>query len=234
VSVSRIALSGLLVVVLGCGSPPSVAPPSTPTSKVDRAAEALAAFRQGDLRRAAPLLRQALTEQPAELILHYYLGVTASRLDLREETVREFRWVVAHAPGGSPEGEMARQWLADAGELGTPSRADASDETKGDAGLRGDVYWSDGAPPVPTARLQLFLKGLPNTPTAHLQFVLRTDQGGRFEFKGIPAGSYKLTNRIAGSPVWRLKVQVPPGESVALDLTSANSVSVRDDFPEDS
>jgi hypothetical protein len=226
--------AGLLFLVVGCGNPPAVAPPSAPTVTADVAAQALEAFRRGDLNAAAHLLRQALIAQPANLTLHYHLGVTASRLDLREETTREFLWVVAHAPAGSPEAELARQWLADAeARAGASRRPSAGDETKGTSGLRGDVYWAEGAPPVSTTRLQLFLKGLPNTPTANLQFVMRTDQSGRFEFKGIPAGAYKLTNKIAGVPVWRLKVQLPAEGSVTLDLTSANSVSVRDDFPED-
>jgi hypothetical protein len=231
---SRIAIGALLLAAVGCGNPPAVAPPATPSAQVDIVAEAIEKFRSGDLDGAARQLRQALTTQPNNLTVHYYLGVATSRLDLPDETTREFRWVVAHAPAGSPEAEMARQWLADAdARSGSSRRESAAGETTGTSGLRGEVYWTEGAPPVSPARLQLFLKGLPNTPTANLQFVMRTDQSGRFEFKKIPAGTYKLTNKIAGTPAWRLKVQLPPERSVALDLTSANSVRVRDDFPED-
>lgn len=46
------------------------------------------------------------------------------------------------------------------------------------------------------------------------------------------AGSYKLTNRIAGQPIWRLRVEFKPGEQKTLDLTPANSIAARDDFPE--
>ena len=44
-------------------------------------------------------------------------------------------------------------------------------------------------------------------------------------------GVYKLTNRVAGKPLWRLRVELKPGESASLDLSPANSVTQRDDFP---
>jgi hypothetical protein len=46
------------------------------------------------------------------------------------------------------------------------------------------------------------------------------------------AGSYKLTNRIAGQPIWRFRVELKPGEQKQLELTPANSTATRDDFPE--
>ena len=55
---------------------------------------------------------------------------------------------------------------------------------------------------------------------------------GRFEFKNVPAGTYKLTNRIAGEPLWRLKVDVADGQTASVDLTPQNSLRVRDDFPD--
>ena len=55
---------------------------------------------------------------------------------------------------------------------------------------------------------------------------------GRFRFPKVVAGSYKLTNRIAGQPIWRLRVELKPGESKQLELTPANSTATRDDFPE--
>jgi Carboxypeptidase regulatory-like domain len=97
-----------------------------------------------------------------------------------------------------------------------------------DSGIRGQVLWADGRP---TARVQLFLKGVPNSPNANEQWVMRTDDGGRFEFKRIPPGTYMLTNKVAGSPTWRLRVKLAPGEITSLDLGEDNSAKVRDDFP---
>jgi hypothetical protein len=40
-----------------------------------------------------------------------------------------------------------------------------------------------------------------------------------------------LTNRIAGEPTWRLRVQLEPGQVATLDLGESNNAKVRDDFP---
>ena len=103
-----------------------------------------------------------------------------------------------------------------------------------DLGILGVVMWAEpGQFPTPQARLQLFLVGLRYTPTKARWYVLRSDREGRYEFKRIAGGQYKLTDAIAGQPKWRLKVAVKPGENLALDLTPENSTSVRDDFPQD-
>ena len=185
---------------------------------------------------AARLLREALVKDPANLKLHYYLAVSATRLDLIEEAVREFQWVVAHAPAGSAESQTARNWLTAAGRLGTGKTVAAAPtvETPANASsLHGQIVWTEGELPVSKSRLQLFLKGLPNTPTNEAYYVLRTDEEGRFNFKRVVPGPYKLTNRIAGEPLWRLRVQIRPGQDLALDLTPQNSLKNRDDFPQD-
>jgi hypothetical protein len=212
-----------------CGSPAPIVP------EYDVVAEALKAFDRGDWVLAARLLREAVAKRPTDVTLHYSLGVTATHLELRDEAIQEFRWVLATAPG-TPEGEAARNWLIAAGLLSATAEAATEssvppDPDAGDSGLRGRVTWTDGEPPVKVTRMQLFLKGIPGTPTKDFQAVLRTDEDGNFEFKNVPAGEYRLSNRIAGQPVWRLRVKVPPSETVALDLTQGNSLRVRDDFP---
>ena len=107
-----------------------------------------------------------------------------------------------------------------------------TEEPSGDGAIGGWVVWADGQP---TDRVKLVLKGAPETPLAHLQWVARTDAAGRFDFTGIPAGSYMLTNRIAGAPdapTWRLQVSVRAGERISLDLGETNAAAVRDDFPD--
>ena len=227
---SLAALLGLTL-VLGCAGPPS---PERPSAARDIAAEALAASAQADWVHAAELLRQALQQDPSRADLHYHLGLAASHLDRRDEAVREFRWVLANVAPELPEAVEARRWLTDAGVLTRPVETPTApsdritEETPGDSGLQGRVVWADGRP---TAREQLFLKGAPKSPNQALQWVMRTDDGGRFEFKRIPAGTYMLTNRIAGEPTWRLRVQLAPGETTTLDLGEANNAKVRDDFP---
>jgi len=198
----------------------------------------LQAFERSDWVTAARLLREAVAKEPTSIQLHYYLAIAATHLGLRDEAVREFKWVLANAAAGSAEAEAARKWLADAGELGATVAATTTapapeSSAEASASVRGRVSWPEGEPPVPTARLQLFLKGLANTPTADEYRVLRTDNDGNFEFKNIVPGPYKVTNRIAGSPVWRLRVEVAAGQQVTVDLTPQNSTRTRDDFPND-
>jgi protocatechuate 3,4-dioxygenase beta subunit len=64
------------------------------------------------------------------------------------------------------------------------------------------------------------------------RFTVRTDQDGRYVFTKIPPGAYKLTNTVAGPPLWRLRVTIAPGRETTLDLNNGNSLTVRDDFPQ--
>jgi hypothetical protein len=77
--------------------------------------------------------------------------------------------------------------------------------------------------------MQLILK---EYPSASNYFRLRTDEQGYFRFENVPPGVYQLTERVAGPPIWRLRVEVKAGQDVALDLGPENSTKVRDDFPE--
>jgi hypothetical protein len=79
--------------------------------------------------------------------------------------------------------------------------------------------------------MQLHLVGQPNSPTKEERHVLRTDRDGRFRFGNAVAGPYMLTDRVAGKPQWRLKVEVGPGSTLRLDLNPGNSTKTRDDFP---
>ncbi|HEV8614037.1 MAG TPA: hypothetical protein VGU22_00955, partial [Methylomirabilota bacterium] len=127
---------------------------------------------------AARLLREALVKDPANLKLHYYLAVSVTHLDLIEEAVREFQWVLANAPASSAEAQAARTWLTAAGRLGKERTAAATpvEETPANAStVHGQIVWNDGEPPVPKSRLQIFLRGLPNTPTKAEYHVQRTD-----------------------------------------------------------
>jgi tetratricopeptide (TPR) repeat protein len=223
-------LAGLLALalVLGCAGPP----PSAPSAPRNLVADAMLAFDQGEWARAADLLRLALAQDPGDAALHYYSAVAATRLDRRDDAIREFRWVVANVAPDLPEAVEARQWLIRAGVLARPAeplRDSPRGETPSDSGLQGRVVWAGERS---TARVQLFLKGAPKSPNAGMQWVLRTDESGGFEFKGIPPGTYMLTDKVAGERTWRLRVRLEPGEVTSLDLSEGNSARVRDDFPE--
>ncbi len=202
-------------------------------------AEAIKAFERSDWVPAARLLREAIVHEPASVTLHYYLAIAATHLQLRDEAVREFQWVMLNGPAGSAESVAAREWLIAAGVLGAAGpTAKAADDPAEEAtgpvgGVRGQVVWNEAEDPISVSRLQLFLKGIPKTPTAEQYYVLRTENDGRFEFKKVMPGPYKLTNRVAGKPHWRLRVSVAEGEPLNLDLNPQNSTRTRDDFPED-
>ena len=224
---------GLFLVACNAGQP---APqPKAQATDATSAAEALQA---GDYQRAAELYRRALAAEPGSVGLHYGLAVAVSYLQLKDETAREFRWVLEQAPPASEEAGVARTWLANAGLLPRPSAlppAPAVAEQHGDqeASLEGHAAFSeDGKAPKPMRRLQLFLVGQKGSPTNDERHALRTDEDGGFRFPKVRAGSYKLTNRIAGQPIWRLRVELKPGEQKQLELTPANSTATRDDFPE--
>ena len=188
---------------------------------------------------AARLYHQALEQVPDRMELHYGLAVASSFLERRDEVVREFRWVLRYGPAQSAEVEAARRWLAQAGALPpaiqTASVEDRreSERSPGNASLEGRAVFAEGGQePQPMQRLQLFLVGQPNSPTQRERYNLRTDEHGNFKFPDVVPGPYKLTNRVAGRPTWRMRVDLKASEVKVLELTPANSVASLDDFPE--
>ena len=223
---------GLFLTACNAGQP---AP--QPKARATDAASAFEALQAGDYQRAALLYRRAVTAEPASVALHYGLAVALSYLQLKDETAREFRWVLEKAPPASEEARVARNWLVNAGVLARPSSlppAVAAEQPRdGEASLEGHaVFAEDGKAPRPMQRLQLFLMGQKGTATNDERHVLRTNEDGGFRFPKVLAGSYKLTNRVAGQPIWRLRVELKPGENKQIELTPANSTATRDDFPE--
>jgi hypothetical protein len=202
------------------------------------AAEAL---ERGDYAKAAELYQRALVAAPESLALHYGLGVSASYLDRRALAVRELTWVLEHGEAGSNEVNTARRWLLSVGALPRPATAEAStpppeEQPRGQeltprpGSVHGRSVSGDSSGSLaPMVRMQLILK---EYPAANNYFRLRTDEQGYFRFENVPPGIYQLTERVAGPPTWRLRVEVKPGQDVALDLSPENSTRNRDDFPE--
>jgi len=203
---------------------------------------ARAAMANRDWLAAAQLFRQAISKTPDDVALHYDLAICASYLDQRDEATREFQWVLAHAVAGSEETLVARRWLADAaGVAASPPTTeqaapavDPNDPKAGDATVRGIVRWAEPGQKAdqPLNRKLIHLIGLKNTPTQGQRYNVRSDENGRYEFANVVAGTYKLTDVVAGEAMWRLKVTVSKAQETAVDLDSQNSIKVRDDFPE--
>ena len=199
------------------------------------AARALAAGRYAD---AALLYREALGEASGKMELHYGLAVASSYLDRRDDAIREFRWVLQYGSPKAAEVDASRQWLIRAGAL-PPAAYTANptgpekERTAGNASLEGRAVFAEGGQsPQPMPRLQLFLVGQPNSPTQRERYNLRTYEHGNFKFPDVVPGPYKLTNRVAGQPTWRMRVDLKASEVKVLELTPANSVASLDDFPE--
>jgi hypothetical protein len=231
--VTRRHLATVLALTLtaGCGTPPA-----STSGTPDAGVEALRIYAQGDCPAAAPRLREALVEAPRQLNLHYALAVCATHLDIRQEAITHFQWVLANAAAESAEATVAREWLTAVGvirpEQEQPAAAIADAPVDRDVGrttVRGEVAAAGGSIP----RMRLFLKGRPKTPTGEFQYMALTGDDGRFEFRRIPAGTYMLSDTIVGTPEWRLRVDVPATGEVDLQLTAANRFPERDDFPED-
>jgi hypothetical protein len=198
----------------------------------DAIREAMAAH---DCARAAPLLRQVLTGNPASITAHYDLAVCATYADATADAEREFQWVVLHAPPESVESQLARDWLRErSATSASAAAADTADRAKGDSQLSGRAIWADpGETPKPF-QLRLYLIGLPDTPTQGLFYQVRPDPDGRYEFTDVPAGVYRLTDRPGGRPLWRRRVTLEPGKKTTIDLSPDDGVASRDDFPENS
>ncbi len=199
------------------------------------AARALAAGRYAD---AALLYREALGEASGKMELHYGLAVASSYLDRRDDAIREFRWVLQYGSPKAAEVDASRQWLIRAGAL-PPAAYTASpagpekERAAGNASLEGRAVFAEGGQtPQPMPRQQLFLVGQPNSPTQRERYNLRTDERGNFKFPDVVPGPYKLTDRVAGQPIWRLRVEFKASEVKVLELTPANSTASLDEFPE--
>jgi hypothetical protein len=224
-----LVIVALIVLLGGCQGP---APPA-PTVAEDPEALAAAALERGDFTGAAALFRKALVLRPESVSAHYGLGVATSNLNLREDTIREFQWVVARGAPGSTEVAAARSWLIAAGILRAPVAAErpAEPDRGWNGSIEGRVYTGAADQPQPLARMQLHLVGQPDGPTKEERKALRTDQEGRFKFTNVVPGSYMLTDVVAGKPRWRLKIEVSPNSTLRLDLTQGNNADVRNDFP---
>ncbi len=226
-----LASVAVLLAAGGCGEGPAT--PVQAAAQRDLMVEAVEAMARRDWAGAAPLLRRLLERSPDHFEAHYRLAVSASHLDLIEEATREFEWVVAHGVQDSPEVRIAREWLA-ARRRGTPTEtataAPAPDPAR--ATLSGRVIWEEGGVVQPRPWVRLFLQGLKGTPVEDEFFRVQSDQSGAYQITGIPPGEYRLTDRGSGATTWRLKVTLKAGQSAVLDLSPANSVRVRDDFPD--
>lgn len=233
----RCWLLALAFALAACHGAPA---PPRPAVK-DLGVLAAEALDKGNYAEAAELYRSALAAEPESLPLHYGLAVSASYLDRRTEAVGEFTWVLERGEADSTEVKAARRWLLSVGALprfaattGEPEESREPEqkpagEKPAPASVQGRVMFGDTPSDLaPMQRMQLFLYDYPNRV---VYFRIRTDEQGHFRFPDVPPGIYKLTDRAAGPPRWRLRVELKAGQDMTLDLGPGNSTKVRDDFP---
>lgn len=227
------ALLAAALLLIGCQRAPS--PPPRASVASDLITQARQAMARADYAASAPLLRQALASHPQNVEVHYRLGVSASYLYLTEEAAREFEWIVRHAAPGTREVLLARDWLAmfrGIARTATPEADTAAPKKAERASVAGSVTWQQDGAIKPQAYSRLFLKGLKDTPVQDEFYRTQTDDKGAYAMTDVVPGEYMLTNRVAGPPIWRLKVTLKAGDSLVLDLTSENSIQHRNDFPD--
>lgn len=222
------ALAG--AALAACQGPPPPSGPPAVAHDTDPLAEAHGAMRRHDWTTAAALLQAALARTPDSLAVHYRLAIAYSHLNARADALREFAWVLAHAPAGSEEARVARAWVAAArGGSAPATAADApGDPQRGSATLTGSVTMRDPAGQLrPQGRQVVLLVGVDGTPTHGLRYKRRTDQDGRYEFANVVPGPYDVTGAIAGAATWRQRVVLELGQKTVIDLTSDAAVLER-------
>lgn len=231
---SRLALALVtLALAAACESPTAPRQEAVGPSLATLAADALD---RGDHAGAADLYRRALAASPDSLSLHYGLAVAASHLNLKDEAIREFRWVLERGAKGSAEVVAAHRWLAAAGVLpaqeASPTASEERRPEAASASLEGRMASAEpGQEGKPAYRRMVILYGLTDSPAKDERYQTRTDENGSFRFPRVAPGSYMVTDAVAGPRTWRLRIQLQPGQALTLDLTPANATKVRDDFP---
>lgn len=222
--VRRLAAIVTVALLLGCQQPaPGPAPVGSLSVRLKGEGDALAA--RGDYEAAAVKYQAAANQEPEDVGIRFALGSALSHLGRREETVEQFRFVVARGKPDSTEVQTARRWLIAAGELGeaasfapegqaTPSES-AAPSTSQAAVPGGRVKGRTGAR-AGTREVNVVLKD----PGRVLTFERTVKLGEAFDFDNVPPGSYQLIveDLENNSQLWDVQVTVTAGRETVLDL----------------
>ncbi len=186
---------------------------------------------QADYLNAVERYRQASDLDPAAVGPHFGLGSAYSFLDKRAEAIAQFRWVLSHASSDSTEYQQARRWLEQVGagtlvkpaktDSGTTSPAGTADPSSSGR-LVGTTEWPGVTPKTHIVRGTMSLVGdEPVTQDVKRSRAFRL--GDAYEFKGLPAGRYRVVAVVGEATVWDEKVTVEPGKDTTLQLTQPTS-----------
>ena len=229
-----VAVSFVILVFRGGGTAPVEPRPLASAPRLVLEADQLAAL--GQYGEAADKYRAAVERDPDSASLRFALGTALSHVGRQEETVEQFRWVVTRGAPGSPEVEVARRWLTNAGVLArevsfappTGSDQEASPQAAAPAPPA-----RQGSVAVGTVKGRTELRGQPreiilvlgSTDDAkkNMAFTKTVKLGEPFQFDNVPPGAYRLTVEYSESDtsLWDLEVTVAPGKDTVLNLGNA-------------
>lgn len=219
------------VVLIGCGQSPTSRARADRGSTVQPKAEGDVLAARGEYEAAAIKYQAALNQEPNDVSLRFALGTALSYLGHREETIQQFRFVVARGKPDMPEVQVAHRWLVSVGAI-TDTVSLASAPTSDEQATVDDIASSGSQAVVQGGKVKgrTQLKGKPREVNMVLvskdekkidMALTRTVKlGEAFEFDNVPPGNYRL---IVEDPenetqLWNLDVMVTPGKDVALNL----------------
>jgi len=229
-----VALILVFFVFRGGGTTPIEPRDAPAVPNLVQKADELAAL--GEYGAAAERYRAAVDRNPDDVSLRFALGTALSHVGRQEETVEQFRWVVTRGAPGSPEVEVARRWLTNAGVLARevsfappagpdeeaspqptapvpPAREGsvAVGKVKGRTELQG------------TAREVHLVLGSTDEAKKDMAFTKTVKLGEAFQFDNVPPGTYRLTveDPENDTSLWDLEVTVAPGKDTVLNLGNA-------------
>jgi len=190
------------------------------TVRLKAEGDALAA--RGDYEGAALKYQQAANQEPEDVSIRFALGSALSHLNRREETVKQFRFVVAQGKPDSPEVQAALRWLVAVGEL-AESVTFAPPESPQPEAAPSPVPVATGrvkgrAVGKGTGQVNLALKG-DDDRNRELAFSQTVKMGEPYEFDA-PPGNYRLKGEDpeSGEVLWDHRVTVTTGKETVLDL----------------
>jgi hypothetical protein len=229
-----VALILVILVFRGGGTAPVEPRPLASAPSLVLQADQLAAL--GEYGAAAEKYRAAVERDRDNASLRFALGTALSHVGRQEETVEQFQGLVTRGAPGSPEVEVARRWLTNAGVL-------ARDVSFAPPTGPDQEASPQAAAPAPTARQSSVAVGtvkgrtelrggareinlvLGSTDDAkkNMAFTKTVKLGEPFQFDNVPPGTYRLTVEDSenDTSLWDLEVTVAPGKDTVLNLGSA-------------
>jgi len=229
-----VALILVFFVFRGGGTTPVELRPLASAPSLVLQADQLAAL--GQYAAAAEKYRAAVERDPDSASLRFALGTALSHVGRQGETVEQFQWVVTRGAPGSPEVEMARRWLTNAGVLArevnfaTPIGPDQEASPQAAAPAPST---REGSVAAGTVKGRTELRGMPR----EIHLVLGSTDGAKrdmafaktvklgepFQFDNVPPGTYRLTVEDSENDtwLWDLEVTVAPGKDTVLNLRNA-------------